>query len=83
MKISFRSCALILNIFTLSLLMGCSSNAPSSNVLLPNPASEHCVRKGGKLEIVKGESGEGGMCHLPDGTVVEEWELFRRDNPQK
>lgn len=83
MKISFRSCALILNIFTLSLLMGCSSNAPSLNVLLPNPASEHCVRKGGKLEIVKGESGEGGMCHLPDGTVVEEWELFRRDNPQK
>ena len=83
MKISFRSCALILNIFTLSLLMGCSSNAPSLNVLLPNPASEHCIRKGGKLEIVKGESGERSMCHLPDGTVVEEWELFRRDNPQK
>ena len=83
MKISFRSYALILNIFTLSLLMGCSSNAPSLNVLLPNPASEHCIRKGGKLEIVKGEPGERGMCHLPDGTVVEEWELFRRDNPQK
>ena len=37
---------------------------------------------GGKLEIVKDESGEKGMCHLPDGTLIEEWELFRRDNSQ-
>ncbi|WP_408735811.1 DUF333 domain-containing protein, partial [Acetobacter malorum] len=22
-----------------------------------------------------------GYCHLPDGTVMDEWELFRRDNP--
>ncbi|MEE9877844.1 MAG: DUF333 domain-containing protein [Stenotrophomonas maltophilia] len=27
------------------------------------------------------EGGEYGMCHLPDGSQVEEWELFRRDNP--
>lgn len=50
---------------------------------MANPASEYCVKKGGKLEIVKDASGEKGMCHLPNGTVADEWELFRRDNPQK
>lgn len=53
-----------------------------NSVEIANPASEHCVNKGGKIEILKDESGEKSMCHLPDGTIVEEWELFRRDNPQ-
>ncbi|MCD9086630.1 DUF333 domain-containing protein [Stenotrophomonas sp. SY1] len=49
---------------------------------MANPASTHCVEKGGKLEIRKDSDGNAsGMCHLPDGTQVEEWELFRRDNP--
>lgn len=69
--------------FVLALLGGCSSTEASPTVAIANPASEHCVKKGGKLEIIKDAAGEKGMCHLPDGTVVEEWELFRRDNPQK
>ena len=46
---------------------------------LPNPASEYCVnRQGGELQIHKDKDGsEAGFCHLPDGRVVEEWELFR------
>ena len=44
---------------------------------IANPASTNCVEKGGKLEIVKGEAGEIGMCILPDGTTCEEWALFR------
>lgn len=48
---------------------------------IANPASEHCVKKGGKLEIRKNsEGGEYGICHLADGTQIEEWELLRRDN---
>lgn len=50
---------------------------------MANPASEYCVSQGGTLEIVTGDTGDqGGMCHLPDGTVIEEWELFHRDHPQ-
>lgn len=64
-------------------LSGCGVEETTPSVGIANPASEHCVRKGGKLEIAKDDSGEKGMCHLPDGTVVEEWELFRRDNSKQ
>lgn len=49
-----------------------------------NPASEYCVDvKKGRLEMQRDAQGnEFAMCHLPDGTVVEEWELYRRENPQ-
>ncbi|MFJ5445595.1 DUF333 domain-containing protein [Methylobacillus methanolivorans] len=70
-------------ILAVALLNGCHSNESSSTLAIANPASEHCVKQGGKLEIVRDEAGEKGMCHLPDGTVVEEWELFRRDHPQE
>ena len=83
MKIFSREYALFSSIFALAFLSGCNAKDSSPTVAIANPASEHCVKKGGKLEIVKEASGEKGMCHLPDGTVVEEWELFRRDNPQK
>jgi len=82
MKISYGKIAFFSSVYTLSLLSGCSPTEPGQKAAIANPASEHCVKKGGKLEIVKEAAGEKGMCHLPDGTVVEEWELFRRDNPQ-
>ena len=43
-----------------------------------NPASEHCVKIGGRLKIRNEASGQVGYCHLPDGRVVEEWALFRK-----
>ncbi len=61
---------------------GARGTAEVPRVGMANPASVHCVDKGGKVEIRKNsEGGEYGICHLPDGTQVEEWELFRRDNP--
>jgi uncharacterized protein len=55
--------------------------APAATVAeksgIANPASTNCVDKGGKLDIVKGQAGEIGMCILPDGTTCEEWALFR------
>ena len=40
-----------------------------------------CEQKGGKSEIRKNEDGsEYGMCHLPDGSEVEEWEYYRANN---
>ncbi len=60
-----------------------TSSAPSADekpVGMANPASVHCLEKGGRLESKKNaEGGEYALCHLPDGTVVEEWELYRRD----
>ena len=54
-------------------------NAPQ--VGMANPASVFCEQKGGQSEIRKNEDGsEYGVCHLPDGSVVEEWEYFRTNN---
>lgn len=48
---------------------------------MPNPASVWCIEKGGRLEIVKDKTGsESGVCVLPSGERVDEWELFRRDH---
>ncbi|OPH38311.1 putative hemolysin [Moraxella lacunata] len=53
--------------------------APSHKVGVANPASEFCVKQGGKSEIRKSADGsEYGVCHLPNGQVVEEWEFFRQ-----
>jgi len=57
------------------------TEAGPPRVGIANPASEYCVKKGGKLEIRKNREGdEYGICHLADGTEIEEWEMFRRDN---
>lgn len=50
---------------------------------MPNPASLYCVKKGGELKMETTDKGQVGYCHLPDGTVVEEWKLFRQDNPRQ
>lgn len=68
----------------------CSSPPPPAPVSpappkvgMANPASAYCISLGGKLELRKDESGnQFGLCHLPDGTQIEEWALFRRDHPQ-
>ena len=71
------------------LLAACAGNGqpekhPDSPMVgMSNPASEFCIKQGGKLETKKdAEGGEYALCHLPDGTVVEEWEYFRSHNGQ-
>jgi uncharacterized protein len=44
---------------------------------LPNPAAVFCAESGGKSEIRNGAKGQYGVCHLPDGRVVEEWAYYR------
>ena len=48
-----------------------------------NPASVYCLKLGGKLRMEKTTAGEHGICVLPNGTEIEEWELFRRDHPAR
>jgi len=63
-------------------ISACSSNKlQDTGVGITNPASEFCIKgKNGRIKIVTDESGnQRGICHLPDGTVIDEWELFRKE----
>ena len=51
---------------------------------MANPASVHCQKLGGTLEIRTGkDGGQYGLCHLPDGRVCEEWALMRDGKCEK
>ena len=55
-----------------------SRQGPETKVGMPNPASEFCIKKGGKLKIkTNADGGQFGICHLPDGTECEEWAFFK------
>ncbi len=64
---------------SLSFITACSATQSQDpmKIGMPNPASQYCVEQGGKLEIKNEANGQVGYCHLPDGRVVEEWELYR------
>lgn len=47
---------------------------------LANPASVFCVDSGGTSEIRQGTDGAYGVCILPDGTEVDEWDYYRAQN---
>ncbi|MGO3892373.1 MAG: putative hemolysin [Paenalcaligenes sp.] len=65
-------------------VVGLSGCAPTeSKVGMANPASTYCVDIGGSVSIQNTGGGDIGICTLPDGSTIEEWELFRRDNPQR
>lgn len=88
MKIRFaKSGTAAVAALTLLLISGCSSQdtsvAPPPTVKLANPASVYCVEQGGRLEIIRNQQGDRGLCHLPDGSAIDEWELFRRDHSQE
>lgn len=59
----------------------CSTNKTEPKTIgMPNPATEYCIVQGGTSEMVKDEKGWYGLCHLPDGKVIEEWQLYRSAN---
>lgn len=61
-----------------------SSKTDSDNQIsinLANPASENCIKKGGKIEIRKNKIGEYGVCFFEDNRQCEEWALFRGQCP--
>lgn len=64
----------------IALTAGCSTTG-SENMGLANPASVYCAKLGGVSTIINQASGQVGICSLPDGQQVEEWELYRRDHP--
>lgn len=74
---------------TLGALAGCQTHHEDRStqrvrpLRMPNPATLYCTKKGGILTAQHDDKkGQVNFCHLPDGTVMEEWALFRRDNPK-
>lgn len=61
------------------LLTACAQQS----VGMANPASVYCTDKGGTLVIKDTGKGQIGICRLPDGSQIEEWELYRRDHKQQ
>lgn len=75
----------------LTLVVGCGSDSEPGDTTsvtttvasteapgLANPASVYCEEQGGTVEIVTADDGsQSGICVLPDGTRVDEWEYFR------
>jgi putative hemolysin len=58
------------------------ATAPANAVGLRNPASENCIKQGGKLSIVeRGDSGQYGICLFEDNRQCEEWAMMRGDCP--
>lgn len=55
-----------------------NATEPTSQAALPNPASEYCEQKGGKLEIRTAADGsQTGICLFQDGSQCEEWAFYR------
>lgn len=53
--------------------------SPEEAAKLPNPASQNCLDKGGKLEMIQETAGTLGICRFTDGTACEEWQFFRNE----
>ncbi|WP_412502740.1 DUF333 domain-containing protein [Shewanella chilikensis] len=78
----------VMTVGTLLLLGGCSEEAAKTEpeslkdaVGSANPAAVFCVESGGRLQLVQEQKGTIGYCHLPDGSIVEEWAYFRANHP--
>lgn len=64
-------------------LTACTTEKDDPSMLsMANPASVFCVEQGGTSKIVKTAAGESGVCILPDGTEVDEWDYYRANNPE-
>lgn len=75
--------ALLLSTAALAACSADKAGQENPAVGMANPASEFCVKQGGKLEMKKDkDGGEYALCHLPDGSAVEEWEYFRSHHGQ-
>lgn len=58
---------------------GGDNDRSSPEAGLPNPASVFCVERGGSVRLVTDAAGnQSGLCQLPGGTEVEEWDHYRR-----
>jgi putative hemolysin len=75
--------ALMMLTITMSACASQENVEQPKRVGLANPASTYCISLGGKRETRTDAAGnESSACHLPDGSIIDEWALFRRDHRQ-
>ncbi|EDX5483583.1 DUF333 domain-containing protein [Salmonella enterica subsp. diarizonae] len=67
------------------LLSACSSSQPDVSrpprIGMPNPAAVYCEQQGGTLMPMQTPQGVRSDCKLPNGEIIDEWTLWRRDHP--
>jgi len=63
------------------ILSACAEDDPNANSEIANPASIYCIDQGGEVLIKTGDDGQYGICKLPDGREIDEWEFYRQNNP--
>ncbi|WP_374295694.1 DUF333 domain-containing protein [Acinetobacter sp.] len=75
---------LLLVVATTALISACNTAPqPEKPIGMANPASVYCAEVGGKTIIKKTPEGDAGYCQLPSGEVVDEWDYFRKNHPEK
>lgn len=68
----------MLGLCLIAAIMGYVPRAMAQGQQIANPASQNCVRQGGKLQLYKSKAGgEYALCVFPDGSQCEEWALYR------
>ena len=55
-------------------------DAHRASATLANPAAAYCLEAGGAYNIRQTDSGQTGICSLPDGREIDAWTLFRENN---
>jgi uncharacterized protein len=70
-----RALLVLVPVVVVGVMGGCADGDPDGTQV-PNPAAAHCEERGGTV------SGPEPMCTLPDGSVVDAWELYREASPE-
>ena len=77
--------AIAVSLSSVFLVSACAAQQQSGTppvTTIANPASVNCIKLGGTLETKTDKNGgEYALCHLGDGTVCEEWALFKKQCP--
>ncbi|TCJ98903.1 putative hemolysin [Volucribacter psittacicida] len=74
-----KKCLTISSILTLSACSQFTPNATPPALGMANPASVYCEQQGGKSENRRDAAGnEYGVCLLPNGEQVDEWDFYRQ-----
>lgn len=69
-------------IFLFVVFNGLSGCERQNKMNLANPASQFCVKKGGKILMAQRcDGGEYGICIFPNNFQCEEWAMFRGECP--
>ncbi len=81
MTITSKCWIILLFILLFINIQAVSADGLSDNPVL-NPASVYCKNLGYEENTLKDSNGEYGVCQLPNGQIVKEWQFFLGDSGQ-